>query len=496
MTCANSSGPWTSPGERGCPLARHDTPPAYCSDTPREFCGVFGIHGAPDAARHAYLGLYALQHRGQEAAGIAASDGSLIRVHKDMGLVRTVFADPATIERLVGRMAIGHNRYSTTGASDPINAQPVLVQYKGGQLAAAHNGNLVNAAEIRTALEADGSIFQTTSDTEVILHLIAHSKKDTLPNMVMEALGKVEGAYSFVFLSPNQLIAARDPHGFRPLCLGRLNGGFVVASESCAFDIIGAEYLRSMEPGEIIVVDGNGMSSIRMPGSARKAFCIFEFIYFSRPDSRVFDEKVDKIRRSLGRQLAKEHPANADIVISVPDSANTAALGYAEESGTRFEIGLIRNHYVGRTFILPHQQSRDLDVRVKFNPVAGVLKGKRVVLVEDSIVRGTTLERLVKLVRSAGPTEVHVRVSSPPIRHPCYYGIDMSSPSEFIASSMSVPEICKHVGADSLAYLSVDGLLKCVADSGMYCTCCFTGDYPTPVPEEFHKEQFSPERRC
>ncbi len=464
-------------------------------DHPRESCGVFGIYGRSDAAEHVYLGLYALQHRGQESAGIAAFDGNLIRLHKDMGLVRAVFSDRRTVAGLPGTIAIGHNRYSTTGASDPVNAQPVLIQYKRGQLAAAHNGNLVNAAQIRRELEEEGSIFQTTSDSEVVLHLIARSHREALPEMILEALAPVDGAYSFVFLGPGRLIAVRDPLGFRPLCLGRLDDAFVVASESCAFDIIRAEYLRSIEPGEMIIVDEKGLTTCRLPGAARSASCIFEFIYFSRPDSRIFGEKVDKIRRSFGHQLFREHPCEADIVISVPDSANTAALGYSEESGIRFEIGLIRNHYVGRTFIMPQQSARDLDVRVKFNPVSGALKGKRIVLVEDSIVRGTTLKQLVRLVRSAGPTEVHVRVGSPPIRHPCYYGIDMSRAEEFIAASQSVEQICREVGADSLAYLSVDGMLNCVADRSNYCTGCFTGDYPTRVPETFDKEQFSPERR-
>ena len=472
----------------------------YClsNSSPREFCALFGICGGParqDAAEEAYLGLYALQHRGQESAGIAAGDGKIVTLHKGMGLVRTVFADPGTMAELRGNVAIGHTRYSTTGASGIVNAQPVLIQFKKGQLAAAHNGNLVNAAELRARLEDSGSIFQTTSDSEVVLHLIARSRKATLPEMIADALLQVQGAYCFLFLAPGQLIAARDPHGFRPLCIGRNRDALVVASESCALDIIKAEYVRSVEPGEMVVMTATPagppkVETVRLPSAPRRAFCIFEFVYFARPDSRIFEEKVDKIRRSFGRQLAREHPCHADIVIAVPDSANTAALGYAEESGIKFEMGLIRNHYVGRTFIRPDQHERDLDVRVKFNPVAGVLKGKRVVVIEDSIVRGTTLMQLVKLVRTAGPAEVHVRVSSPQIRFPCYYGIDMSRSEELIGASHPVEEVRRFVGADSLGHLSIEGMLKCVAEPGNYCTCCFSGDYPTPIPNGFDKEQF------
>lgn len=457
-----------------------------------ERCGVFGVYGVPDAARYTYLGLYALQHRGQESAGIAVSDGKVIRLRKGMGLVRTVFADPQELSRLNGDMAIGHNRYSTTGTPGPVNAQPVLIRYKRGQLGAAHNGNLVNAAPLRRALEEEGSIFQTSSDTEVILHLVARSRKRNVPEMILEALGEVEGAYSLVILTEGQLIAARDPHGFRPLCMGRFKEGYVVASESCAFDIIGAEYLRSVDPGEMIVVEGEHISCHRIPRNGRTAYCIFEFVYFSRPDSMIFGQEVDTVRRSFGRQLASEHPCEADVVISVPDSANTAALGYSQESGIPFEIGLIRNHYVGRTFILPEQRDRDSDVRVKFNPVGRVLRGKRVVLVEDSIVRGTTLRQLIGLVRSVRPAEVHVRVSSPPIRYPCYYGIDMPRQDELIAARLSVEQTREYVGADSLAYLSVESMLGCVAGRENYCTCCFTGEYRTEVPEHFHKRQFEP----
>ena len=456
---------------------------------PRESCGVFGIFGDSHAAEKTYLGLYSLQHRGQESAGIAASDGREIRIHKGMGLVWSVFSDPAAMPRLAGPAAIGHNRYSTTGASDLVNAQPILIRYRHGQIAAAHNGNLVNAAELRGMMERRGSIFQTTSDSEIALHLIARSHRKSLNEAVVDSLAALEGAYCFLFLTPEKLIAARDPHGFRPLSLGRIGDAWVVASETCAFDIIGAEYVRSIEPGEIVIIDERGIVSRRLP-KARRALCVFEYIYFSRPDSIIFGEKVDKVRRHLGKKLAEEAPCDADIVIAIPDSANTAALGYAGASGLRFEIGLIRNHYVGRTFIVPHQRERDLDVKVKFNPVSGVLKGKRVVVVEDSIVRGTTMKQLVRLIRSAGAKEIHVRVSSPPVISPCYYGIDMASRGELIAASHRVKEIGDHIGADSLAYISVKGMLSVVPAGKSQCAACFTGRYPTDIPADFTKGQF------
>jgi len=458
---------------------------------PREYCGVFGIFGDDRAADRAYFGLYALQHRGQESSGIASSDGSVLHLRRGMGLVSQIFGPQDFESALLGNAAIGHNRYSTTGTSDIVNAQPLVVQFKSGQIAAAHNGNLVNAAELRRMMEKDGSIFQTTTDTEVVVHLIARSKAGSIEAMVADALGQCEGAFSFVFLTPTQMIAARDPRGFRPLCLGTLDGAAVVASESCALDIMKAEYVRSIEPGEILVIDREGQRSSRLPEAPCQAKCIFEFIYFSRPDSVIFGEKVDKIRRRLGHLLAKEAPADADIVVAVPDSANTAALGYAQGSGIRFEIGLIRNHYIGRTFISPRQDKRDRDVRVKFNPVAGVLKDKRVVLVEDSIVRGTTLRNLVRLIRSGGAAKVHVRVSSPPIVAPCFYGIDMSTKAELIAANKSLDEIRTFVGADSLEYLSVGKLRQAVDDPENFCTGCFTDQYPAPVPEGFDKDMFS-----
>ncbi len=456
-------------------------------DSLHEECGVFGIFGDPEAAEKTYLGLYALQHRGQESAGIAVSDGCDIRLHKGLGLVWSVFSDPGAMPRLKGGCAIGHNRYSTKGANELINAQPISIECKSGKIAVAHNGTLTNAQELRRDMQDQGSIFQTTSDSEIILHLIARSKKATTVDMLMEGLNKIVGSYCFVMLTPDKLIAARDPHGFRPLSLGRLGDAYVVASESCAFDIIGAEYLRTVAPGEVVVIDANGLSSFNLPTVVKKSFCIFEHIYFARPDSFVFGEKVDKVRRSLGKQLAKEAPVDADITIAVPDSGNTAALGYARESGIRYEIGLIRNHYIGRTFIAPHQDKRKLDVRVKLNPVRGVLEDKRVILIDDSIVRGTTMKQIVQLLRSKGAKEVHVRISSPPIISPCYYGIDISNKAELIASSKMVSAIQAYIEADSLAYLSVEGLLNTVQDRTQYCTACFGGDYPTPIPLDFDK---------
>lgn len=457
----------------------------------KECCGVVGVYGDAEAAEKIYLGLYALQHRGQESAGIAATDGRDIRMHKGLGLVWSVFSDHTIMPRLTGHAAIGHNRYSTRGGSTLVNAQPLLIRCKSGQIAAAHNGNMVNAPDLRRSMEQSGSIFQTTSDSEIVLHLIARSDKADIVSQVMDALSQMVGAYCFVFLTPDKLIAARDPHGFRPLCLGRLGDAYIVASESCAFDIVGAQYLRSIAPGEVVEIDAQGIRSHQLPSAHVKSACIFEFIYFSRPDSRIFDEKVDKIRRRLGKQLATESPAEADIVIAIPDSANTAALGYAQASGKRFEIGLIRNHYVGRTFIAPHQKTRKQDVKVKFNPVSGVLEDRRVVVVDDSIVRGNTLKALVRLIRAGGAKEVHVRISSPPVKFPCFYGIDTSSRGELIGAAKTTSEIRDFIEADSLAYLSVDGMLNTVKDGCSYCTACFTGKYPTVVPGDYNKYHFA-----
>lgn len=461
-------------------------------DRPHEDCGVFGICGDDRAAQRAFFGLYALQHRGQESSGIAVADAGRIKLKRGTGLVSQVFDRSDFGSLLAGRAAIGHNRYSTTGLSNVGNAQPIRVQFKRGPIAAAHNGNLVDAAKHRRVMEEQGSIFQTTSDSEVVLHLIARSDGESIPEMVLDALSRVDGSYSFLFLTPDQLVAARDPQGFRPLCLGRLDNAMVVASETCAFDIMGAHYIRDIEPGEVLVIDGRGLDSLRLPQADRLSHCIFEFIYFSRPDSQVFGEPVDKIRRRLGCLLAEEHPCpDADIVISVPDSANTAALGYAEASGTRFEIGLIRNHYIGRTFIAPEQNMRDRDVRVKYNTVAGVLRGRKVVMIDDSIVRGTTLRKLVRLVRSGGAAEVHVRVSSPPICSPCHFGIDISQKAELIAANHDTEEVRAFVGADSLRYLSVDKLRRVVDRPEDFCFACFTGDYPAPTPRAFDKNMFA-----
>lgn len=472
------------------PVSQDSSPICNGRSGPREFCGVVGIFGDDDAARKTYLGLYSLQHRGQESSGIAVSNGHDLLLHKGVGLVSSVFSDGDVMSCLSGRLAIGHNRYSTTGLSGLDNAQPILIQFKGGQIAAAHNGNVVNAGVLRKGMEEEGSIFQTTSDSEIVLHLIARSKKESIEEMIIESLAKLEGAYCFVFLTPSKLIAARDPYGFRPLCLGKKNGAFIVASESCALDIVDAEYVRSIDPGEVVIIDEDGVKSSFLPDAPRRSFCIFEYIYFSRPDSIIFGDKVDKVRRKLGKTLANEAPCKADIVIAVPDSANTAALGYARSSRIHFEIGLIRNHYVGRTFIEPHQHERDIDVKIKFNPVGGVLKGRRVVVVEDSIVRGTTLRQLIGLIREAGAKEVHVRVSSPPIISPCFYGIDISNRKELVASSHTVEEIRAYLGADSLDYLSVEGMLSTVPEGSQYCTACFTGNYPTAIPECFSKGQF------
>jgi amidophosphoribosyltransferase len=447
-------------------------------------CGVFGVFGSPKAAELTYFGLYALQHRGQESAGIITSDSGEIHMYKGMGEVSEVFSDPERLRLLKGTMAIGHTRYSTTGASSLANIQPLMMTNRSRHVAIAHNGNLTNSLELRKQLDARGSIFQTTSDTEIILHLTATSKKKSHFARICDALAKVRGAFSLAMLTDRSLIAARDPLGFRPLALGRFGKAWVLASETCAFDLIGATYVRDIEPGEVVEIDANGPTSLFVNKRKKSAACIFEYIYFSRPDSKIFGENVDKIRRRLGRRLAQEHPVDADIVIGIPDSANTATLGFAEESGIRFEIGLIRNHYVGRSFIDPDQHIRDLDVKVKFNPVKGVLENRRVVVVDDSIVRGTTSKKLVKLIRDAGAREVHVRISSPPIISPCFFGIDMPTKKELIGANMTVPEIEKYLEVDSLRYLSLEGMLsmKSLPQIG-FCSGCFSGKYPIKTPE-------------
>ena len=450
--------------------------------TPDKFhdeCAVFGIYGHKEASNLTYLGLYALQHRGQEASGIVANDGEHFHAHKGMGLVADIFSQ-RELNRLPGSMAIGHNRYSTAGGSDLKNVQPLTVNFALGNLALAHNGNLINATVLRNELEAYGAIFQSTSDTEVVIHLIAHSRADTLLARVMDALSQVRGAFSVVLMTDDGLIAARDPYGFRPLCLGRFRDAWLVASETCAFDLLGAEYVREIEPGELIVLDEKGVTSYRPFTQTTPAMCIFEYVYFSRPDSRIFGgSAVYSIRKALGRQLAQESWVPADIVIPVPDSGVPAALGYAEGSGVPFETGLIRNHYVGRTFIEPEQSIRHFGVKVKLNAVPEILRGKRVVVVDDSLVRGTTSRKIVKMLRHAGAKEVHMRISSPPIVSPCFYGIDTPTKRELIGSSHTSEEIRKYITADSLAYLSLDGMLKSAPSSpDHYCTACFTERYP------------------
>ncbi len=463
----------------------------FVKDKPKTFCGIMGVYDHPEAAEMTYLGLYALQHRGQEGAGIVSSDGETVYSHKGRGLVNEVFATHETIKDLKGRIAIGHNRYSTTGADDNINIQPILVNMKNGPLALSHNGNLVNGRDLRTMLQEEGSIFQMTTDSEIIVHLIARSKQTDSLSQIKEALDQVRGAYSLVILTKNKLIAARDPNGIRPLALGSLRNGSVIASETCAMDLIGAKYVRDVQPGEIMVIDERGIQSEYLVSKSHRTHCIFEFIYFSRPDSRIFGEYVDKTRRKLGKALAMEHPAEADIVIAVPDSSNTATLGYANHSGIPFELGLIRNHYIGRTFIQPHQNIRDIHVKVKFNPVGGVLKDKRVIVVEDSIVRGTTMKILARFLRKAGAKDIHVRVSSPPIRYPCYYGMDFPSQKELIAASMSVEEIKNYLEVDSLGYLSLEGLISAVPKEGRgYCTACFDGQYPVQIEKGISKNQY------
>jgi amidophosphoribosyltransferase len=442
-------------------------------------CGVFGIFGAEEAAKLSYLGLYALQHRGQESAGIAATDGMQLRVEKGMGLVQDVFT-PEVIARLPGFAAIGHTRYSTAGDTSLSNAQPLASDCNKGKLALAHNGNLTNALELRRNLEHKGSIFQTTSDTEVIVHLVARSKVGNLAGAIADALGQVEGAYSLLILTRDEIFAVRDPRGFRPLALGRLRDAWVLASETCAFDLIDAEYVRDVEPGEMLRISKGGLESIHFAPEKTHQHCIFEHVYFARPDSIVFGRPVNATREKLGRLLARECPAIADIVVPVPDSGVPAAIGYAAESGIPFRMGLIRNHYIGRTFIEPEQAIRDFGVRLKLNPVRRLLEGQRVVLVDDSIVRGTTSRKIVRMMREAGVAEVHMRISCPPTVSPCHYGIDTPTKIELIASRNSIEQIREFIGADSLGYLSLESLRAALEDTeGKFCTSCYTGVYPT-----------------
>lgn len=442
-----------------------------------------GVYGAPAASEVTYLALYALQHRGQESAGIVTSHAGTFHHHRAMGLVSDVFS-PEVLDRLPGNLAIGHNRYSTQGSSTLRNAQPIWVTYHGGDIAVAHNGQLVNAATLRRRMEAGGSIFQTTSDSEVLVHLIAASKAASFEDRLMEALRAVEGAFSVTVLTRDAVYAARDAAGVRPLVLGKLEEGWIVASETCALDIVDADTIREVEPGEVARLDATGVDTVgRLPGGDLHK-CVFELIYFSRPDSEVFGEPVDRVRRRLGRQLAREYPVEADCVISVPDSSNSAALGYSEESGIPFELGLIRNHYIGRTFIRPGQVSREAGVRVKYNAVRTILEGKRVVVVDDSVVRGTTSRKLVKLLRRTGVREVHLRISSPPVVGPCYYGIDTPRRSELIAANHDLAEIRRYLGVESLGYLSEAGLRAAVKAPSEHCYACFTGKYPIPLTDK------------
>ena len=454
-------------------------------DALHEECGVVAIYGHPHAAREAYLSLYALQHRGQESAGIATADGQRLANIKGMGLVSEIFTDDV-LAKLPGRMAIGHTRYSTTGDSALLNAQPIRVDSTKGLIAIAHNGNLVNLGNVRSRLERDGAYFQTTSDSEIIVQLIAHSSAGSLVDAIADSLSQVEGAFSIVMMTRDRIFAARDPHGFRPLSMGRMKnpGGpdtVVFASESCAFDLLRAEFVRDILPGELVMVSEDGVTSRQYASGIPQSSCIFEHVYFARPDSRIFGRWVQESRDQMGRQLARESGVPADVVVPVPDSGVTAALGYAEEAGIPFRFGLIRNHYVGRTFIEPEQRVRDFGVRLKLNPVHNLLEGKRVILIDDSIIRGTTSRKIVRMVRGAGATEVHLRISCPPTISPCYYGVDTPSKKELIAANHSVEEIRHYIEADSLAYLSLDGLLQCVRDENNvgYCTACYTGNYPT-----------------
>jgi len=459
------------------------------SDKLREECGVVAIYGHPEASKLAYLSLYALQHRGQESAGIAASNGEQIQLRKSMGLVSDIFTGDV-LAQLPGSLAIGHTRYSTAGDSALLNAQPIMVECNKGKIALAHNGNITNALEVRAGLDQAGSIFQTTSDTEVIVHLIARSREQALPDAVADSLRRIEGAFSLVMVTPDRIFAARDPRGFRPLVMGRIagqsahhTGTVVFASETCAFDLVGATYEREVKPGELVIVGPEGVHSRFYSAQQPQSSCIFEHVYFSRPDSVVFGRAVQQTRDAMGRQLALESPVNADIVVPVPDSGVTEAMGFSLQSGIPLQFGLIRNHYVGRTFIEPEQRVRDFGVKLKLNPVRSVLEGRRVVLIDDSIVRGTTSKKIVRMVRDAGASEVHMRVSCPPTISPCYYGVDTPSKNQLIAANKSVEEIREYIKADSLAYLSLEGLRKAAGegDEKFYCTACYTGKYPTNI---------------
>ena len=444
-------------------------------------CGVVGVYGHPDAANLVYLGLYALQHRGQESAGIAASSNGKMHLEVGMGLVADVFSD-VRLKKLPGNIAVGHNRYSTTGVSKVKNAQPCLIEYSGGTMAMGHNGNLVNASEIRKELGAAGAIFQSTNDSEVIVHLMAQSRRNSFVDRAVAALSQVKGAYSIVLMSENELVAARDPQGFRPLCLGKLDGAYIVASESCVMDLVEAEFIREIEPGELILINQFGVKSFYPFQKAPTKQCVFEHIYFSRPDSYLFGHSVYSTRKLMGKALAREKPVEADVVVPVPDSGVISAMGYSEEAKIPFQMGLIRNHYVGRTFIEPQSQIRNFGVKVKLNAVKPVIEGKRVIIIDDSIVRGTTSKKIVRMLREVGAREVHVRISSPPTTHSCFYGIDTPTKGELIASNMDIDQTCKYLGADSLHYISLEKMLEIFGEQkDDFCAACFDGRYPVDV---------------
>ncbi len=456
--------------------------PQLAADKPREECGVFGVYGRGlDVARLTYYGLYALQHRGQESAGIAVADGNRVDLHKGMGLVPEVFTGER-MSRMQGHIAIGHVRYSTTGSSQPLNAQPLVFRYARGTLGLAHNGNITNVGELRQQLASTGSVFQSTTDSEVIVNLIARYSQNNLEDSLAKCMIDIKGAYSLAIITEDRLLAVRDPYGFRPLCLGTLGDGYVVASESCALDTVGAKKVRDVDPGEIIIIDQEGLRTLRVLSPRHRAHCIFEYIYFARPDSVMDGFNVTGVRREMGRQLAREYPVEADLVIPVPDSGTAAARGFAEESGIPFEEGLMKNRYIGRTFIQPSQDMRDLGVRLKLNPIREILEGKRVVMVDDSLVRGTTSSKIVSMLRDCGVREVHFCLSSPPVTNSCYYGIDTSNEKELLAASKSIGEIRNVIGADGLHYLSLEGLLNIFGEyRGNFCTACFDGRYPVDV---------------
>jgi len=457
------------------------------STRPRHYCGLFGVYGHPNAAELTYYGLYALQHRGQESAGITASDGVDLRTFKGMGLVGQVF-DKNILRSLPGRLAIGHVRYSTTGSSHIRNAQPLVADCARGQIAVGHNGNLTNAARLREELEAQGSIFQTSVDSEIILHLLARPGNEDRAHSLEAVMRKIQGAYSLVIMGEDELIGVRDPFGFRPLVLGKLDGAYILASETCAFDLVHAEFIREVEPGEVVIISEDGIRSERPFPPEDQAFCMFEYVYFSRPDSIMGGINVAKVRTEMGRELARKFPVEADIVVPVPDSGNYAALGFAHELNIPYEHAFVRNHYIGRTFLQPSQLIRDFDVRVKLNLIKEAVEGKRVVVVDDSIVRGTTARARVVNLREAGAKEVHMRVSCPPHRFACHYGIDFPDPEKLIANQMPMDEICKYLGVDSLGYLDVEGMVRATGKPvNQFCLACFTGNYPLPVDPELDK---------